>query len=203
LTFLHVLLSPPSSRLFPYTTLFRSLRPLREVEETALKIADGDFTLRIPPAPMDTEVGRLGFALNTMLSHIEEAFAQRETAEQRLRHFVADAAHELRTPLATVRGFAELYRQGGIPNEEVAPTMARIETEARRLGDLVADLLTLARLDNKNVAGQEKTSVNLTDLVRDAVRDAGALDATRAHTVQGLQAPAPAARRSGAESGRA
>lgn len=175
----------------------RALRPLREVEETALKIADGDFTLRIPPAPMDTEVGRLGFALNTMLSHIEEAFAQRETSEQRLRHFVADASHELRTPLATVRGFAELYRQGGIPNEEVAPTMARIETEARRLGDLVADLLTLARLDNKNVAGQEKTSVNLTDLVRDAVRDAGALDATREITVQGLQAPAPAAGESG------
>src|SRR5690625_6618445 len=96
---------------------------------------------------MSTEVGRLSYALNTMLAQIEQAFAQRDVSEARLRQFVADASHELRTPLAVLRGYGELYRQGAIPESEVGATMERIEGEAKRLGTLVEDLLTLTRLD--------------------------------------------------------
>ncbi len=125
-----------------------------------------------------TELGRLSRALNAMLAQIEMAFtarAQSETAaraaefaardaaaaaqesearalrsEDRMRQFVADASHELRTPLTTIRGFAELYRQGAVPNEEAAKRLVRrIEDEASRMGLLVEDLLLLARLDRE------------------------------------------------------
>src|SRR5213078_3107364 len=112
---------------------------------------------RVPDADPRTEVGRLASALNAMLSQIEHAFGEQrasETAardsEQRMRRFVADASHELRTPLTTIRGFAELYRQGAVAGpEDVAKLVRRIEDEAARMGLLVEDLLLLARLDRE------------------------------------------------------
>ncbi|MEU4619004.1 ATP-binding protein [Actinoplanes sp. NPDC023801] len=125
-----------------------------------------------------TELGRLSEALNAMLAQIEAAFQARadsETAarhaadaaqlsesralesearalesEGKMRQFVADASHELRTPLTTIRGFAELYRQGAVSDpEQVAQLVRRIEDEAARMGLLVEDLLLLARLDRE------------------------------------------------------
>jgi two-component system OmpR family sensor kinase len=125
-----------------------------------------------------TELGRLSEALNAMLAQIEAAFraradsesaaryaaeaAQRSEAralesesralqsEGKMRQFVADASHELRTPLTTIRGFAELYRQGAVSDpEQVAQLVRRIEDEAARMGLLVEDLLLLARLDRE------------------------------------------------------
>src|SRR5690625_5268838 len=136
----------------------RALRPLRAVESTALAIADGDLARRVADAPLSTEVGRLSYALNTMLTQIERAFAQRDISQEQLRQFVADASHELRTPLAVLRGYAELYRQGGIPAEELAGVMQRIETEAKRLGDLVADLLLLTQLDERQAGADASDS---------------------------------------------
>ena len=176
----------------------RALRPLANVETTALAIADGDFSRRLDVAPMSTEVGRLSYALNTMLAQIEQAFAQRDVSEQRLRQFVADASHELRTPLAVLRGYGELFRQGAVPESEVPATMARIENEAKRLGALVEDLLTLTRLDETaggnsgkdgTVPGREP--VNLRGLIQDAARDLRTLDPAREVTVSALVAPAP------------
>ncbi len=95
-----------------------SLRPLVNIEHTAEAIAAGDLSRRVPDADPRTEVGRLGNALNGMLTQIETAFrAQTESeatareSEGRMRRFVADASHELRTPLSVIRGFAEYYRQ--------------------------------------------------------------------------------------------
>ena len=103
---------------------------------------------RVPEATAGTEAGELGVALNQMLGRIEEAFDERTRSEDRLRRFVGDASHELRTPVTTIRGYAELYRAGGLDDDdELREAMRRTEQEAIRMGRLVDDLLLLARLD--------------------------------------------------------
>jgi two-component system OmpR family sensor kinase len=149
------------------------LRPLDRMEITAGQIAGGDLSHRVSPATPKTEVGRLGLALNAMLDRLEEAFAARTRSEERLRRFLADASHELRTPLASIRGYAELFRMGA--TEDQAGTemaMRRIEEESTRMGVLVEDLLTLARLDE--VPELRSEELDLTVLAGDAVEDARA-----------------------------
>lgn len=149
------------------------LRPLANVEDVAAQIADGDLSARLPDAKPDTEVGRLVSSLNAMLSRIEESFAARTESESRLRRFVADASHELRTPLTAIRGFAELHRQGAVQGEAAtAELVGRIENESVRMGALVEDLLTLARLDQSREITNEP--VDLVDLVSEAVESARA-----------------------------
>jgi len=155
-----------------------SLRPLRRIEETAGAIAGGDLSQRVEEAPEGTEVGRLGRALNAMLSQIERAFAERAASEERLRRFVADASHELRTPLASVRAYAELFERGAKERpEDLARAMAGIERESARMGALVDDLLLLARLDQRKPI--EHAPVDLIDVARDAVDAARALEPAR------------------------
>ncbi len=156
----------------------RGLRPVDRMVETAAAIAAGDLSRRVPDADPHTELGQLGHALNEMLGQIEHAARAREASEERLRRFVADAAHELRTPLTSLRGYAELYRQGAIPNSEgIDNAMRRIEAEGGRVARLVDDLLLLARLDQQR--GLETTPVDITDLVREAVTDFAAVDPGR------------------------
>jgi signal transduction histidine kinase len=165
-----------------------SLRPLVEIEQTARAIAAGDLTRRVPDRDPRTEVGRLGRALNTMLAQIESAFGARAASEasarrseeaarrseDRMRRFVADASHELRTPLTSIRGFAELYRQGGSRDPaELDRLMRRIEDQAARMGLLVEDLLLLARLDRQRPL--DRHPVDLLALAADAVHDARAV----------------------------
>jgi two-component system OmpR family sensor kinase len=91
-----------------------------------------------------------------------------------MRRFVADASHELRTPLTSIRGFAELYRQGAVPDTEaIRRAMRRIEDEAARMGLLVEDLLMLARLDEQRPL--EHTPVDVLAIATDAVHDARAM----------------------------
>ncbi|WP_066361653.1 sensor histidine kinase [Herbidospora mongoliensis] len=150
------------------------LRPLRTIEETAAAIASGDLGRRVPDAAPDTEVGRLSASLNGMLGQIEHAFAARTESEARLRRFVADVGHELRTPLVGIKGFSELYRMGGLT--EVGPAMARIESEAGRLARLVEDLLLLARLDEGGDAlPMDLAPMDLRTLAADARLDLRAL----------------------------
>jgi two-component system OmpR family sensor kinase len=156
----------------------RTLRPLREVEDVAGAIAAGDLSRRVPEHPTSTEVGRLAASLNAMLSQIEQAFAVQSASEERMRRFASDASHELRTPLAAVRGYAELYRQGAVTEKaDLDSTMRRIEDEATRMGGLVEDLLTLARLDEQR--DEKRVPVDLTVVAADAVQDARALDPDR------------------------
>jgi two-component system OmpR family sensor kinase len=147
------------------------LRPLVTVEATAERIAEGDLTARLPEVKPNTEVGRLVNTLNTMLGRIEESFAARVESESKLRRFVADASHELRTPITAIRGFAELHRQGAVTGEEkTKELLGRIENESKRMGSLVEDLLLLARLDQSREMKAEP--VNLSKLVSDAVESA-------------------------------
>ncbi|MBM6402234.1 sensor histidine kinase [Phycicoccus sonneratiae] len=163
----------------------RAFRPLRRIEDTAAAIAEGDLTQRVPVRQADDEVTSLSRSLNVMLSQVESSFAVREASEDRMRQFVADASHELRTPLATVRGYAELYRQGAVRDPEaVGSAMARIEAESGRMGELVEDLLTLARLDEEPEV--EHTDVDLTVLAADAVADARARAPERRISLVGL-----------------
>ncbi|MEV0713940.1 HAMP domain-containing sensor histidine kinase [Asanoa sp. NPDC050611] len=177
-----------------------NLKPLRQIERTTVAIAAGDLSQRVPdPEPgveePKTELGRLSRALNAMLTQIETAFAARAESEaaardaafaaqasesralrseERMRQFVADASHELRTPLTTIRGFAELYRQGaaGSP-DDTARLVRRIEDEAARMGLLVEDLLLLARLDRERPLSL--SPVELRVLASEAVQAAQAM----------------------------
>jgi two-component system OmpR family sensor kinase len=162
-----------------------SMRPLVEIEQTAQAIASGHLARRVPEHPPGTEVGRLGRALNSMLAQIEMAFVSRaeseataRRSEERMRRFVADAGHELRTPLTAIRGFAELYRQGGARSpEELDRLIGRIEATAYRMGLLVSDLLLLARLDLQRPL--ERRPVDLLAVAAEAVGEARVLDADR------------------------
>ena len=150
-----------------------SLKPLTKVEETAEAFAKGDYSARLPEARGDTEVGRLTWALNQMLSRIAESFEVRKASEEKLRRFVADASHELRTPLTAIRGFAELHRQGAVEGEvKTAELIRRIEQESIRMSTLVEDLLLLARLDQSRE--METAPVDLKTLVHEAVTSAQA-----------------------------
>ncbi|MEO7121581.1 MAG: ATP-binding protein, partial [Lacisediminihabitans sp.] len=156
--------------------------PLREVEATAAAIAGGDFSQRLPGATPNTEVGRLNRSLNTMLGRIDRAFADRARTIDQMRRFVGDASHELRTPLVSVRGYAELYRMGALQKpEDVAQAMERIEKEATRMGELVSDLLELARLDEAKPL--QLAPVDLLPIAHDAALDAMASSPDRLVTV--------------------
>lgn len=168
------------------------VRPIRQMTLTATAIGAGDLSQRVPEAASRTEAGELGTALNAMLGRIEDAFAASTASEERLRRFVADASHELRTPITTIRGYAELHRQGGLEDPDArASAMARTEQEAVRMGRLVEDLLLLARLDQGRPLDADP--VDLGVLATDARDDAAvahpdhpvALDVTPGCTVVG------------------
>jgi two-component system, OmpR family, sensor kinase len=175
-----------------YAVVHRSLRPLVEVERTAAAIADGQLDRRIPQRDPRTEVGRLSLALNGMLAQIQRAVASSESSaeharssEERMRRFITDASHELRTPLTTIRGFAELYRQGAARDVELL--MSRIESESRRMGLLVEDLLLLARLDAQRPLEQHR--VDLLALASDAVHDAQSIAPRRRISMEVFDGP--------------
>ena len=163
--------------------------PLREVEATAARFAEGDFNQRLSGATPNTEVGRLNRSLNAMLGRIDRAFADRARTIDQMRRFVGDASHELRTPLVSVRGYAELYRMGALTKpEDVAQAMERIEKEAIRMGELVEDLLELARIDEAKPL--QLAELDLVPLAQDAALDAMASAPDRVVTVVGTDAPA-------------
>jgi two-component system, OmpR family, sensor kinase len=150
------------------------IRPLKRMTATATAIAGGDLSRRVPEAAPQTEAGELGVALNRMLGHIEDAFDERARSEERLRQFVGDASHELRTPVTTIRGYAELYQAGGLDDpDDLAEAMRRTGQEAVRMGSLVDDMLLLARLDQGRPLASEP--VDLAALADDAARDARAV----------------------------
>jgi two-component system OmpR family sensor kinase len=155
-----------------------SLRPLRRVATTArqvaeLPLASGHVALPpgVPDADPNTEIGQVGAAFNRMLAHVQGALSQRQASEARLRQFVADASHELRTPVAAIRSYAELARRDpGSLTPPIGHALSRVEAESARMGALVDDLLLLARLDAGRPLAREP--VDLTRLAIDAAGDA-------------------------------
>jgi two-component system, OmpR family, sensor kinase len=148
-----------------------SLRPLRRIEQTAAAITAGDLSRRVEYADPQTEVGRVGSALNVMLDRIE-------ASDRRLRRFIADASHELRTPLAAVRAYAELFGRGAAARPaDLERSMSGITREAERMSLLVDDLLLLARLDEGRPL--ERKPVDLAQLVGEAVDTARVVEPDR------------------------
>ena len=156
------------SGLSIWLTIAQALRPLREVERTAKLVSSGDLSQRLIERPGNTEIARLNRSLNSMLDSLEDSVSSRNKTVSQMRRFVADASHELRTPLVSVRGYAELYRQGALKKKsDVQEAMGRIEAEAIRMSSLVESLLTLARLDENQKL--EATPVEIVQLVRDII----------------------------------
>ncbi|WIM93697.1 HAMP domain-containing sensor histidine kinase [Actinoplanes oblitus] len=197
-----------------------ALRPLRDIERTATRIAGGDLSRRVPvEGPPGSEVARLAGVLNDMLARIELAFAARAESEARMRRFVADVGHELRTPLFGIAGSAELYLMRGSLTRESAEraasgapeavragrtvgdlrdvtgadrAMRRIDTEARRLTGLVEDLLLLARLDEPaSGPALEMAPMDLRTLAADARDQFADLDPDRPVTLSGVSGAGP------------
>ncbi len=160
----------------------RQLRPLREVAATAhevaeLPLAEGEINLttRVPDHLTDerTEVGRVGSALNTLLTHVESSLEARHRSEQQVRQFVADASHELRTPLATIKGYTELARRRPDDATGIQTALDKVGSESERMTSLVEDLLLLARLDSGRPL--ERQTVDVSRLLVEAVSDARVL----------------------------
>ena len=164
------------------TVVERSLRPLarltaaaNQVSQLPLDAGEVALPVRVADADLDprSEVGQVGLAFNHMLDNVEGALAARQRSETKVRQFVADASHELRNPLAAIRGYAELTRRerDDVP-ETTGHALGRIESESERMSRLVEDLLLLARLDSGPELAVLPTSLN--QLVSDAVSDARA-----------------------------
>lgn len=146
-------------------------RPLVRIARTADAIAGGDLSLRVPDAGRRSEVGRVGLALNAMLGEIQRAMDRLVESERRMRRFLADASHELSTPLTSIRGYAELFRTGARDRpEDLDRVLRRIESEATRMSGLVNDLLLLAELDEDRPLRRDR--VDLTAIAAEAVDDA-------------------------------
>jgi two-component system, OmpR family, sensor kinase len=156
----------------------RGLRPIETMAGQADAITAGDLTSRVGPQDPRTEVGRLGVALNGMLTRIEDFIGEREASQEATRRFFADASHELRTPLASLRANAELYQQGALTERpQVDEAMRRITLEAMRMSGLVDDMLRLARLDQH--PGQEEEPVDLSSVLQGCVDRARIADPQR------------------------
>jgi signal transduction histidine kinase len=159
----------------------RGLRPIDHMIDAAERIANGQLTARTSVPNPASEVGHLSAALNTMLDRIQQAMVTKTESEARMRRFVADASHELRTPLTSIRGYAELHRQGATSPDEIARGMERIEREAERMAALLEDLLLLARLDQARVVADDR--VDLARVVEETAADARAADPQRSIVV--------------------
>ena len=162
------------------TVVQRSLRPLQRLASTAHEVSrlelhtgEVEVPVRVKEGDSDprSEVGQVGLAFNHMLDNVEGALSARHASEMKVRQFVADASHELRNPLASIRGYAELTRR---ERDTVSPTLShalvRIESESDRMSRLVEDLLLLARLDSGPAL--DLKPLDLTEVVLNAISDA-------------------------------
>lgn len=154
------------------------VHPIEDMARAADAIAQGDLSRRVEHPGGNTEVGRLGQALNAMLEGIQGSFRAREASEAKVRRFAADASHELRTPLTSIMGYSQLWRAGGLREPAALDdAMRRIELESERMAALVEDLLILARLDQDRAP--QRVPVRLDELVADAVGDAQVVEPDR------------------------
>lgn len=157
------------------------LRPVAQVTAVAEAIAGGDHSQRVETTDARTEAGRLATAFNVMLD-------ERDASEAHLRRFVADASHELRTPLTSIRGYLDLYREGGFRGAgEFDDVIRRMQQESSRMQDLVEDLLLLAKLDEHRPLRHEP--VDLGPLLEDAATDARVVQPDRSIIVGIADAP--------------
>lgn len=151
------------------------LRPVERMRRQAAEISDQDLGRRLAVPSTRDEIAALGTTMNALLARLQEAIA-------RERGFVADAGHELRTPLAILRTELELAARPGRSREDLVDAVTLAGQETDRLIRLAEDLLLLARADNHQ-AFLRPTPMSLPDLLEAAARGAGALATDRAITI--------------------
>jgi signal transduction histidine kinase len=145
-----------------------ALRPLSAVIETATRIAHGDSKLRLDPSRTDTELGSLAQAFDRMVDALETAVEEARASDAATRRFLADASHELRTPIAAMQASVETLLREQPERPERDRLEAAVARDSDRLGRLVDDLLGLARLE----AHPTRTRVDLAKIARPLVEDA-------------------------------
>ena len=161
------------------------LRPLRAISSAASRIGRGSTGERIPVTRAGSEVATLTDALNTMLEEVEVSAAAREHALARTRQFAADAAHELRTPVTSIMGYAELLHSGSVSGEgRLTEVYGRICGEATRMREIVEDLLLLDRLGPQALGRQAIVeAVDVAEIAREVAADSVASDPDHPVTV--------------------
>ena len=147
-----------------------ALRPLSAVIETATRIAHGDSKLRLEPSRTDTELGSLAAAFDRMVDALERAIEDARASDAATRRFLADASHELRTPVAALQASVETLLREQPERPERDRLEAAVARDSERLGRLVNDLLGLARLE----AHPARALVDLATIARPLVEDAHA-----------------------------
>lgn len=163
---------------FGYRLVARELDPLEHVAQIAQQVAATPLSSgEVAPqgrAPRDphlrgSEADRVAMALNRLLEHVESSLNARHRAEESMRRFIAEASHELRNPLASIRGYADFYSVSPSDPEEMANALGRVGAEAKRMSALVDELLLLARLDADPEMRADE--VDLSQIVLETVSD--------------------------------
>jgi signal transduction histidine kinase len=145
--------------------------PLKQVTRATGELAQGDLQQRVPLAQSHDEIGELATSFNQMAGRIEQMFSAQQESERRVRRFVSDASHELRTPITSLRGFTEVLIRGAINDPATTQrVLALMKNEAERMTDLVNDLLTLAHLDEGQVSAAE--DIDLIDVAVECLQKA-------------------------------
>ena len=139
----------------------RRLKPLKQLETAAATIAEGDFSVQVDEKKGDRELRELSGAFNTMTRKLQGVEAGR-------REFVANVSHELRSPITSIKGFAEGMADGVIPAEEQPKYLRLVADESKRLSGLIDDLLALSRLERDD-AKPEMTTFDINEMLRRAV----------------------------------
>lgn len=146
-----------------YVLARRSLAPVDEMAATAARISAATLSERLPVVNSHDELGRLAQVINDLLRRVEDAFRTQ-------KQFVADASHELRTPIAIVRGEADVTLQRSTREEhEYRDSLAVIHDESVRLTRIVDDLFLLARADAASPLNRHER-VDVAELVANGVR---------------------------------
>jgi two-component system OmpR family sensor kinase len=138
-----------------------ALQPLAHVGAVAARIAAGAHKERLRPTRPETELGRMAAAFDHMVDELEESIARARRSESAMRRFLADASHELRTPIAALQATAETLLREQPDRPERDALEARVAGDAARLGRLVADLLDLARLEANEPLAREPVDVGV------------------------------------------
>jgi two-component system OmpR family sensor kinase len=188
---LAILVGNPLARL--------GLRPLKKISEIARRTRSTDFSQRVPlPDGVSTkvnsqdEVWQLATEFNAMLDKIEEAFTAQKQSEARMRQFVADASHELRSPLTIVGGYLDVLSMGAKKDPARSEhIMDSMQMEIARLSRLVVDLLLLTRLDAAGKAALKMEPVELEELLKAAINNMKMLAGDRHLTLEADPATTP------------
>ncbi|MFC4776922.1 sensor histidine kinase [Paenibacillus sp. GCM10023252] len=146
--------------------LRRTLVPLTNMVTLVRRIDAGKLDQRLPADAGQLEIDQLSNSFNTMLERLQASFdAEREAAE-RMRIFVADASHELRTPMTSIHGFLEVLLRGAASNPaQLQGALRSMYGESTRMNKLIEDLLLLAKLDRDPQL--EGRRLSLGELLRD------------------------------------